>query len=41
MSETVSSRMPFHVEISAGFHRARVFNLDREDLTATGARAVA
>lgn len=26
--------MPFHVEISAGFHRARVFNLDREDLIA-------
>ncbi|MGA8746250.1 MAG: hypothetical protein WB507_10340 [Solirubrobacterales bacterium] len=25
--------MPFHVEISAGFHRARVFNLSREDLT--------
>jgi hypothetical protein len=25
--------MPFHVEISAGFHRARVFNLNREDLT--------
>jgi len=24
--------MPFHVEISAGFHRARVFNLSREDL---------
>ncbi|HSS33429.1 MAG TPA: hypothetical protein VLL27_09140 [Solirubrobacterales bacterium] len=23
----------FHVEISAGFHRARVFNLNREDLT--------
>jgi hypothetical protein len=22
----------FHVEISAGFHRARVFNLNREDL---------
>jgi hypothetical protein len=26
--------MPFHVEISAGFHRARVFNLNREDLLA-------
>jgi hypothetical protein len=25
--------MPYHVEISAGFHRARVFNLNREDLT--------
>ncbi len=24
----------FHVEISAGFHRARVFNLNREDLLA-------
>jgi hypothetical protein len=24
----------FHVEISAGMHRARVFNLDRADLTA-------
>ncbi len=24
----------FHVEISAGFHRARVFNLNREDLIA-------
>jgi hypothetical protein len=24
----------FHVEISAGLHRARVFNLDREDLLA-------
>jgi hypothetical protein len=26
--------VPFHVEISAGFHRARVFNLNREDLVA-------
>ena len=26
--------MPFHVELSAGFHRARVFNLNRENLTA-------
>ncbi len=26
--------MPFHVEISAGLHRARVFNLDRDDLLA-------
>lgn len=26
--------MPFHVEISAGLHRARVFNLDQADLTA-------
>jgi hypothetical protein len=26
--------VPFHVEISAGFHRARVFNLNQEDLTA-------
>jgi len=26
--------MSFHVEISAGFHRARVFNLNREDLLA-------
>lgn len=24
----------FHVEISSGFHRARVFNLNREDLVA-------
>ena len=24
----------FHVEISAGLHRARVFNLNREDLLA-------
>ena len=26
--------MPFHVEIGAGLQRARVFNLDREDLLA-------
>lgn len=26
--------MFFHVELSAGFHRARVFNLSQEDLTA-------
>jgi hypothetical protein len=26
--------VPFHVELSAGMHRARVFNLDREDLMA-------
>jgi hypothetical protein len=26
--------VPFHVEISAGLHRARVFNLNREDLLA-------
>ena len=26
--------MPFHVEISSGLHRARVFNLNREDLLA-------
>lgn len=26
--------MPFHVEISAGMNRARVFNLNREDLIA-------
>jgi hypothetical protein len=26
--------MMFHVEINAGFHRARVFNLNREDLAA-------
>ncbi len=26
--------MSFHVEISAGLHRARVFNLNREDLLA-------
>jgi hypothetical protein len=26
--------VPFHVEIAGGFHRARVFNLDREDLDA-------
>jgi hypothetical protein len=26
--------VPFHVEVSAGMHRARVFNLSREDLTA-------
>jgi hypothetical protein len=26
--------MAFHVEISAGFHRARVFNLNQEDLVA-------
>jgi hypothetical protein len=25
--------MPYHVEISASIHRARVFNLNREDLT--------
>jgi hypothetical protein len=24
--------MPFHIEISAGIHRARAFNLDRDDL---------
>jgi hypothetical protein len=24
--------MAFHVEVSSGFHRARVFNLNREDL---------
>lgn len=26
--------MPFHVELSAGLHHARVFNLNREDLIA-------
>jgi hypothetical protein len=26
--------VPFHVEISAGMNRARVFNLDRQDLVA-------
>jgi hypothetical protein len=26
--------VPFHVEIAAGFHLARVFNLNREDLAA-------
>jgi hypothetical protein len=26
--------VPFHVEVSAGMHRARVFNLNREDLLA-------
>ena len=26
--------MPFHVEIAGGFHLARVFNLNREDLAA-------
>lgn len=26
--------MAFHVEISAGFHRARVFNLNRDDVIA-------
>jgi hypothetical protein len=28
------SPIAFHVEIAAGFHRARVFNLNREDLIA-------